>query len=97
MSQTTKIGLRNQPCAVRADPSKTPEPGPHSKKDRPSEGQARRFVRLATACREYDTPRSNWYRAFERGELTRYKRGSTVYLDTNEIERWITGDPTPTK
>lgn len=53
----------------------------------------RKFIRLATACREYDTPRSNWYRAFERGELTRYKRGSTVYLDIAEIESWITGNP----
>ena len=54
---------------------------------------SRKFIRLATACREYDTPRSNWYRAFERGELTRYKRGSTVYLDIAEIESWITGNP----
>ena len=50
-----------------------------------------RYIRLSTACRTYDTPRSNWYRAFERGELTRYKRGSSVYLEVSQIEAWITG------
>lgn len=50
-----------------------------------------KFVRLSTASRDYDTPRSNFYRAFDRDELTRYKRGTTVYLDVAEIEAWITG------
>ena len=50
-----------------------------------------KFIRINQACSLYSLSRSTWYRAFEAKELTRYKRGGSVLLEVDEIERWITG------
>lgn len=47
------------------------------------------FIRMNDAVWRYSTSRSTLNRALAAGELTRFKRGSTVLLEVEELERWV--------
>ena len=53
------------------------------------------FLRINDAVARYSLSRSTFNRALAAGELTRIKRGSSVLLEREEVERWVRAGAEP--
>ena len=53
------------------------------------------FLRINDAVALYSLSRSTFNRALASGELTRIKRGSSVLLEREEVERWVRAGAEP--
>ena len=53
------------------------------------------FLRINDAVARYSLSRSTFNRALASGELTRIKRGSSVLLEREEVERWVRAGAEP--
>ena len=53
------------------------------------------FLRINDAVRHFSLSRSTFNRALASGELTRIKRGSSVLLEREEVERWVRAGAEP--
>ena len=53
------------------------------------------FIRINDAVQRFSLSRSTFNRALASGELTRIKRGSSVLLEREEVERWVRGGAEP--
>lgn len=52
-------------------------------------------IRIGDAVRRYSLSRSTFNRALASGELTRFKRGGSVLLEREEVERWVRAGAEP--
>lgn len=57
--------------------------------------QSPAFIRINDAVQRYSLSRSTFNRALASGELTRIKRGSSVLLEREEVERWVRAGADP--
>jgi excisionase family DNA binding protein len=53
------------------------------------------FIRINDAVQRYSLSRSTFNRALASGDLTRIKRGASVLLEREEVERWVRAGAEP--
>ena len=58
-------------------------------------GDVPTFIRIDEAVRRCSLSRSTFNRALAAGELTRIRRGRSVLLEREEVERWVRAGAEP--